>query len=690
MDQMQQETIEDLKNRKIWLCYDYAKTGHYAEQIMMAYGAENDAYVKYPKDFAAHGETYEIAAASVIKSSYEGAAFVVPEGYAVVQMTEYREGHFSNMLLARFSNTFREYGGEGRPLNMICRCDTDKLADYIGQDTIKAMGRDRYLYLAKEKTNIFIGAFSDCLVPFFDRPFFDSTKISDCTESIIATIKDYTETEYREKPAVVEEENAVSEFNGIPDFIRVNEKTGKATVLTPRLAEYVRKHEKYLIVRNPGDNTNTKFLYRGGVYRLVPDDEFLGAIRKFIEMYDPDIVESRDLSEVMKQLQMDDTTVGTEDLDANENIINFRNGLLNLRTLEMYPHTPALYSTIQIPCDWQGIQTPTPVFDKYLNDFTENKPERKTLLLQFMGACFSNVRGSRMKQALFVEGEGNVGKSRLLELMQKILGLENYASVSLQSLEERFGTFDLYCKRLGGDPDMSYATIKELKKFKSLTGGDPVRMEQKQHTSFTSIYRGLLWFCMNKLPQFGGDTGEWVYERILPLECGRAVPEKERDPMLTEKMFKEREGIIFRSVMEFRKIIVDGSYRFTMYPEMKRKLADYKYNNNPFIEFMDVCAAKRVNSVIDDNCTTHRMYLVYKAYCEDIGRMPKSESGFRDEMTAYCKVKKHEELVTKKSDNNYYTDYTLKGNIKEEYKQAYGFEAFSRDFGTNISVSEWI
>ena len=43
--------------------------------------------------------------------------------------------------------------------------------------------------------------------------------------------------------------------------------------------------------------------------------------------------------------------VEQDELDANVNLINFKNGLLSVSgdTLTLIPHTPTVYSTIQIP-----------------------------------------------------------------------------------------------------------------------------------------------------------------------------------------------------------------------------------------------------------------------------------------------------------------------------------------------------
>lgn len=121
-------------------------------------------------------------------------------------------------------------------------------------------------------------------------------------------------------------------------------------------------------------------------------------------------------------------------------------------------------------------------------------------------------------------GSGDTGKSQLKALTEKLLGADNCSSIDLKELEGRFGKSQMYGKRLVGSGDMSFANVNELKIFKCATGGDNIYIEFKGKDGFSFKYRGQLWFCMNELPRFGGDRGEWVYDRILAVECKMLFP----------------------------------------------------------------------------------------------------------------------------------------------------------------------
>ncbi|HRU78611.1 MAG TPA: hypothetical protein P5214_09490, partial [Rectinema sp.] len=80
-------------------------------------------------------------------------------------------------------------------------------------------------------------------------------------------------------------------------------------------------------------------------------------------------------------------------------MINFRNGLLRITADNaiLVPHSPDILSTIQIPCNWTGRETPTPVFDRYIHTLTDGDKAIEQLLLEFIGVCISNIKGWRMK-----------------------------------------------------------------------------------------------------------------------------------------------------------------------------------------------------------------------------------------------------------------------------------------------------
>ena len=83
------------------------------------------------------------------------------------------------------------------------------------------------------------------------------------------------------------------------------------------------------------------------------------------------------------------------------------------------------------------------------------------LVCQFLAVAISNIRGSRLKKAMVLYGDGDTGKSKIIELLQYILGKDNFAVCDIADLEQRFRTSTLFAKRLAGNADMSFAKISD-------------------------------------------------------------------------------------------------------------------------------------------------------------------------------------------------------------------------------------
>lgn len=345
----------------------------------------------------------------------------------------------------------------------------------------------------------------------------------------------------------------------------------------------------YIIVKNNETGSGFSiFCYNNGIYKRMAAEEFKGIIRKFI----PQLLRNRRaVDEIYADLIAEDKFIEEKELNSNERIINFQDGILDIDTLKLYPHSPKVYSTIQIPADYKEIEScdgECPVFDSYIHTLCDNDEDAIDILLQCIGLSISNVYGHRTKKSLFLVGKGNTGKSQIKKLVETFIGAQNISTVDLKVLNSRFGKSAMYGKRLVGCNDMSYETIKELDIFKSMTGGDRISLEFKNGGFIDYTYKGFVWFNCNSLPTFGGDKGKWVYERMIPLVCKNEIPKEKQDKMLFEKMMKEKNAILKKVLFALKKLI-KNNYNIELTEEMKKTLSEYETENNTLLTFIREC-----------------------------------------------------------------------------------------------------
>lgn len=460
--------------------------------------------------------------------------------------------------------------------------------------------------------------------------------------------------------------------NELPPYIfyKENERTGEVTfcVSCPLLAKYIREHCQYISVQDKLAKTARLFWYSDGVYAPISDDMLKGHIKGFITAVDETLLKMRDVREVAENIKSDLKAISEDKLNANEDIINFKNGLFSLSQNKLLPHTPDELTTIQLPCNYNEAAKNAPVFNSYLNTLTDGNEDKKRLLLQFMGVAISNICGYRFKKALFMYGRGDTGKSQLKALTEKLLGIDNCSSIDLKELESRFGKSQMYSKRLVGSGDMSFADVGELKIFKCATGGDNIFVEFKGKDGFSFRYKGVMWFCMNELPRFGGDRGEWVYERILPFECKNVIPKEKQDKRLLEKMWGEREAIVNMLISAVHMVILNG-YNYTVPNSVKIARERYRINNSTVLTFFDECCIMRAaGDKFTDRITTGKLYEVFKAWHRKYtggNSFAPSVQKFKKEIAEYLNISAAD-LEKRNTAARYYA-FTLNQEAREEF-----------------------
>ena len=406
-----------------------------------------------------------------------------------------------------------------------------------------------------------------------------------------------------------------------PSYI-VDTKNGEK-VHTSKLANFILKNSRLLSVQDKS-STSRHFLYNNNYYKHVTNKELRHFIRCIIAEYNEDLCSNYVHETVLKNI--DDGIKPTSESKLNgkehEHLINFQNGILNLNTMQLEPHNEDILITRQVPCNWADNEHETPYFDKYLNDLTDGDQNTKYFLLQFMGCIFSNVDGSRFKKSLFLVGKGDSGKSQAKLLTEMILDGdneikgENYTAIDLEQLATRFGAATLYNKRLAGSSDMSSSFVNHLSVFKQITGGDSIQVENKGKDSFSMRYNGFLWFCCNEMPNFGGDKGKWVYDRMIIIKCDNVIPELKRDPNLIDKMYAEREGIVRKCVLAARNAI--KTKKFDIPETAIQEKEQFRIETNNTVRFCVECL-QPLEDKETGNIRKPELYAVYREWCSKQG-----------------------------------------------------------------------
>lgn len=460
----------------------------------------------------------------------------------------------------------------------------------------------------------------------------------------------------------------VLDGEGLPDYLQFNKRQKCYSVSAPLLAEYIRQHENFLLVHDEHGKDDELHRYENGVYKAINDTALQGVIKAYITAFDVGLLKMAQVREVAADLKSDlERRVERDELNSDENIINFRNGLYSFKENTLIEHTPDVYSTIQLPCDYVPGADNHPIFDYYLYQLCNGNFAVMQLLIEYMGVIISNIDGARFKKTLFLFGPGDTGKSQLLRLTQKLLGVDNYGVGSLAAMEERFGTSALYGKRLYGDADTSFIRVSELKNLKKVTGGDFIDIEFKGKTIFPYHFSGLTWFCGNALPRFGGDRGSWTYDRLITVHCDSVIPKDKQDARLLDKLYKEREAIISDLLIPAATRAVKRGYRFDIPDVCMDILNQYRIDNSPVLSFYsECCVLREANDPYKDGIGCREIFEnAYKSWYSKncSGGYSGTKQSFRKEISDFLGVTN----IERRERTKRYFVFTLNDEAKQEF-----------------------
>ena len=467
----------------------------------------------------------------------------------------------------------------------------------------------------------------------------------------------------------------------LPNYIMVEKRKDGSedkSVIRYKLADCVIADHHMIIAHNPAYNAQLFYVYSDGKYTEMPDSDVKRLIADYIIKADPSLINTYDVREVYDLIKLKAPKINLSQLNNDENIINSKNGLLDIDSGKLMPHSPDVYSTIQIPCNYVPILgldiiKNAPVFAHYISTLCNNNKDTINLLCQFLAITLSSIKGSRFKKAMVLYGDGNTGKSKIIELIQYIIGADNFAICDITDLEQRFRTSSLFQKRLAGSPDMSYAKISELKIFKSATGGDQIFAERKGRDGFAFKYDGLFLFATNSLPNFGGDRGSWVYDRFIIINCNNIIPPEKQDKQLIDKLISERETIIAYLVSKLPDIIKSG-YKLNIPPECDASLKDFMIQNSSVLQFYtQFCEIRSDRPSCRDKATGKNLYDNYVNWIKSTNSS-KYVASYKDfvlEIANYINIKP-DDMMIRTSFGRYLkitakTEYMINGTINITY-----------------------
>ena len=179
-----------------------------------------------------------------------------------------------------------------------------------------------------------------------------------------------------------------------------------------------------------------------------------------------------------------------------------------------------------------------------------------------------------------------------------------------------------------------------------------------------------------------GDKGNWVYDRIIIIECNNIIPVNKRDKELVSHLIEEKEYIVSLAIKGLKQVISNG-YKYNIPKICKKARTNYKVANNSFLSFYRECVIDRPSKKVQDECTVKKFYDIYREWCKD------NNNGYSESKQEIHKLLVDMGKGTKIKTNGgyyFYKDITLNRETKTTYEKIYG--TVEEEYTENIPTDE--
>lgn len=306
--------------------------------------------------------------------------------------------------------------------------------------------------------------------------------------------------------------------------------------------------------------------------------------------------------------------------------VNFRNGYYDPVGNVMIPHDPKYLSLNQIPHEFHPEELEKALsggeaVKKYLAEAIPD-PTEQQMMWEYLGYCMT--ADTKMQKFLMLVGEGGTGKSVIISLFQKAVGIRNCSSISLQDLNRRFYATGLFGKLLNACGDIPCKALDSIDVLKKAVGEDSILYEKKGQDALQFFSHAKLLFSSNGMPDNVEEKSDAFYRRLLILEMNHKPAV--RDPQLKKKIAGEMDFVIAMAMQALQRLYQTGAF---IESENSRKcVEEARKSADSVMAFICDRLEQREDAWLDRSST----YEAYDEYCRDNGRQPLGKSKFYTEM----------------------------------------------------------
>lgn len=258
-----------------------------------------------------------------------------------------------------------------------------------------------------------------------------------------------------------------------------------------------------------------------GIYRPGGEEYVSSQVRRLVG----GVFSSTDISEVVDTVE-DYALKSARWFNVPDNHLVVENGILDVVTGELYPHTPDEPHKTCIDVAWPD--DPQAATCESIDEFFHSLVDGSDVNTLYRLIAHTLYKGYPSSKAAMLAGDGANGKSTFLAFVRRFLhpgrdispGEDVHRNVSSRSLQE-IANDDWAASDLSGtlaniDSDMDDNAVNRTNTFKKATGGkDTLNANQKYKEVYKFVNHATLMFAVNSVPMSEDDTDafwrRWIY-----------------------------------------------------------------------------------------------------------------------------------------------------------------------------------
>lgn len=302
-------------------------------------------------------------------------------------------------------------------------------------------------------------------------------------------------------------------------------------------------------------------------------------------------------------------------------LINFKNGIYNIKTKELMPHTPELLTSVQMNCDYNP-NADCPYIKQYLSDMVD--PEYHKTLLQMLSRVL--IPNKYNNEYLILVGQAGTGKTQILHPIRAILK-SHFTAMGLSTLLDKYAISSLQNVRANICGDISTLPIKDASILKQITGGETIDSDVKFKDRVTFRPTCILIFSANKLPRIeGADTADM--DRLIYVPYRNRIRGTDKqitnfDELITTP--EELSGFVNLLLVYLEEYLQTKKIHRTL--KDVELAEDYSCKASPESTFMDYCV-RPVNENEGMSISRQQAYDIYCGWCTYVAVSPKIPRAF--------------------------------------------------------------